>query len=318
MSNKKLTRREFLKTVAQAGLTAAITSPLSVFAAEKKKKTKPQPAEKNMGAVVNVTKNAEPGELIRQCITLMGGMEKFVKKGDVVVIKPNIGFDRTPELACTTNPEVVAELIKLAYSAGAKKVVMLDRPCSRAEDSYRNSGIEKAARDAGAEVKFVTKSMYINTAIPGGVALKEWPFVKDILECNAWINVPIAKHHGFTKLSLGIKNYLGIVGGNRGLFHSNMHPWLADLCLVTKPKLVVMDAVRARLRNGPSGGMPEDVEQWDTVAMSTDIVAVDAYTATLFKYKPEEIGYIKEAYDRGLGEMDLAKVNVVIKDFGKK
>ncbi len=313
MGTKNISRRDFLKSMLQSGIVLATTKSLS-FAAKKvgttKKETKPF-------SVVAVAKNGTPDDMVRQTIDMLGGIKKFVSPGDIVVVKPNIGFDRAPELACTTNPNVIVEIVRLAFEAGAKKVKVFDRPCSHPPHAYKISGIEDAAKNAGAEVKLVDESKFIKTTLPNALVLKEWEIYKDILECDCLINVPIAKVHRLTKVSLGIKNYLGMVGSNRGIYHMNMGPWLADVGLLIKPKLVIIDAVRSRVRSGPSGGLLEDVEQWNTIAASTDTVAIDSYVTTLFKLKPEDISYIKESYTRNLGEMDLAKVKIEIKDLSK-
>lgn len=311
MSNKdkKISRREFLKTACKLGVVLAITQVFDekhippLFSAEKKSSLSKKPD-------LVVVKNSDPETLVRKSIELLGGMKNFVSQGDIVVIKPNIGFDRVPELACETNPIVVGTLVKMAYEAGAKKVKVFDHTCGHPTYCYSNSGIEEAARKAGAEVKHVGENSFVKTSIPRGIDLKEWPIHRDVLECDCLINVPIAKTHSLAELSLGIKNWLGVAGGNRGLFHIQLDRWLADLATIMKPKLTVLDAVRIRFRHGPSGGRLEDVKKLDTVIASTDPVAIDSYGATLFNQKGEDIGHIKNAYELGLGEIDLRKVKI--------
>lgn len=304
--SKNVSRREFLKTVGKYSLVLAVSQILDykiippIFADNKST----PPAKLDLVIV----KNSDPETLVRKNIELLGGMKKFVSNGDIVIIKPNIGFDRAPELACTTNPTVVSTLVKLAYESGAKKVKVFDNPCGHPKYCYQNSGIDAAARKAGAEVKFVNEKSFVKTSIPQGVGLKEWPILRDVLECDCLINVPIAKVHSLTGVTLGIKNWLGVAGGNRGIFHLQMDRWLADLATLMKPKLTVIDAVRIRLRSGPSGGKIEDVKKLDTVIASTDPVAVDSYATTLFGKKGTDIGYIRNAAELGLGQIDWQKL----------
>jgi len=308
-------RRKFLKKAVNFGIaltTAELWLNLATKSAQAAKPVaKASPVKSVKNPDISVAVSADPDKNTRKAVEMLGGMKKFVSNGDVVVVKPNIGWDRKPEYAATTNPFVVAALVKLAYEAGAKKVKVFDRTCNNATRCYASSGIEKAAKAAGAEVKFIEEdSNYIDTII-NGVSLKKWPVSKDILECDCFINAPVAKQHGSSQLTLSMKNLMGVIGGNRGAYHvGNLHRWIADLAGTIKPKLVVIDASRILLKSGPTGGNLDDVKTTNTVIASANQVAADAYACGLFGKKPETIDHIRFAYEMGLGEMDIKKLKI--------
>ena len=293
-------RREFLK-IASATAALSATGPVVLRSLATAATSAPD---------VMVAKNASPAELVRAVVDGLGGMSKFVSKGDVVVVKPNMGWDRRPEQAANTNPEVVAEVVRLCYEVGAKEVRVFDRTCNRARRCYLRSGIQKAAKAAGAKVSYCHENKFKDVAIPGGEMLKSWPFYKDALEADVFINVPIAKHHAMAGLTIGLKNIMGVIGGDRGKIHNHFPVKLADLNLVLKPQLTIVDAYRILVANGPQGGNLRDVRMPKVVLASVDRVAADAYAATLFGKKGTDLPYLVEAHKRGFGEIDLAKVAV--------
>jgi len=257
-----------------------------------------------------VVHNSDPATLVRTAIDMLGGISKFVKKGNVVVVKPNIGWDRVPEQAATTNPEVVAEIVRLCKKAGASKVQIFDRTCNQAKRCYLRSKIEKIASDAGADVSHIYQQKFQKVSIPKGKELKSWEFYRDAIKADVFINVPIAKHHSLSRVTLGLKNMMGILGGNRGKIHNHFDVKIVDLNTVIKPQITILDAVRILMDNGPQGGSLNDVKQMDTIVAGVDPVAVDAYGATLFDLKPEYLGFLKEAHSRGLGEMNLDQLKI--------
>jgi len=242
--------------------------------------------------------------LTQEAVNGLGGMGRFVSRGDVVWLKPNIGWNRRPEQAATTNPDVVATLISMCYAAGAKRVIVSDNSCNAAPPSFAHSGIQQASEKAGAECFILDERKYKKTALQGKV-LQSWDIYGDVLGVNKLINVPIVKHHGLCKATLGMKNLMGIVGGERNRFHQDLSNTVADLASFIRPTLVVMDAVRVLTANGPVGGNLADVQRKDTVAAGTDQVAIDAFGATLLGLKPYDVGYIVEANARKLGTMDF-------------
>ncbi len=242
------------------------------------------------------------GKLTEKAIEAMGGLKRFVTKGSVVWVKPNIGWDRRPEQAANTNQEIVATLVRLCFEAGAKVVKVGDNTCNPAPKTYANSGIAAAARKMGAEVVFLDRSRFKDTAIHGE-RVKSIPIYPGIMECDLVINVPIVKHHCLSDSTLCMKNYMGVIE-NRKSFHQDIPTCLADVTRFMKPQICILDAVRILTAHGPTGGHLEDVALKYTVAAGVDIVALDALGAEIMGKKPEKIGSIAKAVEVGLGKMD--------------
>ncbi|MBD3336451.1 MAG: DUF362 domain-containing protein [Candidatus Eisenbacteria bacterium] len=247
--------------------------------------------------------------LTTEALEALGGMTRFLSKGDVVWIKPNIGWNRPPEMAATTNPDVVAALVRMCLDAGAKKVKVGDNTCHQAKQCYRSSGIADAAEAAGAEVVFLDERRYRDMDL-GGVRLQTWPVYPEIVEADLVINVPIAKHHGLSRATLAMKNYMGVVGGQRNAWHQDLPNCLSDITAFMQPRLTVLDAVRVLTNHGPQGGSLDDVEQKNVVAAGTDIVALDAFGAELLGHEPRRIRTIPAAEERGLGTADYRSLAV--------
>lgn len=315
----KISRRTFLKAGAAIGAGLYGLSYLGSIERQKTlKRFKENELRKNLVVVhggIDV-KNDEGSiikEMMRRGIKALGGMEKLVSKGDKVVIKPNIAWDRQPEYAVNTNPFVVAALVRMCVEAGANRIRVLDHTCAtNPRPSYINSGIEKSAREAGADIRFVNRRLFKDVRIPGGKLLNSWSFYEELIyqdEVDVLINVPIAKQHSTSRLSMALKNTMGMIGGNRGSIHKDIHPKIADLNKVVKVDLTVLDAFRILKRHGPTGGRLEDVdntfENARRLIISTDPVAVDSYGATMFGYEGKDIGFIHESYEAGLGEIDF-------------
>lgn len=256
-----------------------------------------------------VAHGVSPAEIVKAAIDALGGMGKFISRGDVVVVKPNIGWDRTPEQAGNTNPEVVAAVVRLCFEAGAKKVRVFDRPVNDPRRCYVQSGIAPAASALGANVDFVDDRKFKDMAI-NGEALKSWPLYTELFEADKVINIPIAKHHGSAKLTMSMKNWMGVMGGQRRQIHQKLDQSLVDLSTKIKPTLTILDAVRILTANGPQGGSLEDVKKLDTVIAGVDPVAIDSFGATLFGMKGSDLGYVRVGHERGLGQMDLNKVKI--------
>lgn len=251
----------------------------------------------------------DPATITKKAIELLGGMKRFISRGDKVVIKPNIGWDRTPELAACTNPEVVRALVEMCFEAGAKEVIVTDNSTNAPQRCFPRSGIEAAAKAAGARVLLPNPYRLRKTAIKG-VWLKEWEVFSDFLEADKLINVPIAKHHSLSRLTLGMKNWLGALGGARNQLHQRLDEAMVDLAAFFRPVLTVMDAYRILLRNGPQGGRLSDVKLQKMVVAGIDPVAVDSIATTFFDLKPEDLAYLPMAKERGLGEMNFERLRL--------
>ncbi|GAB6193865.1 DUF362 domain-containing protein [Desulfocastanea catecholica] len=267
----------------------------------------------NPPPLLGVAKGKDYRLLVEKAVTIVGGMAAFVTTGDTVVIKPNMGWDRSPEQAANTHPLVVRALAELALDAGAARVQIFDHTCNEKRRCYTNSGIIdelKKVGDARIRWEHIDERKFVPVDIDRGKSLKRWEIYKDALAADCYINVPVAKHHGLSRLSLGLKNSMGVIGGNRGRLHHNLGQELADLATVVQPKLTLIDATRILLRNGPQGGRLDDVQVLDTVIACSDPVAADAYGTTLFGMQPQDIASTIAAYEMGLGEMDLDKMEI--------
>jgi uncharacterized protein (DUF362 family) len=245
---------------------------------------------------------ATPEQLVRRAVEALGGMAKFVSRGDVVVVKPNIGWDRMPIHAANTNPEVVAAVIKLAYEAGAKKVVVADGSCNDPNRCFQRSGIWRASYELGADVVLPQEHRFRTMRLKGDV-LDEWPVFTTLVDADKVINVPIAKHHNLAKYTAAMKNWYGVLGGRRNRLHQNIDTSIADLATFMRPTLVVVDAWRVLMRNGPQGGNIDDAKDMHTIIATVDQVAADAYGCSLIGQKPENLPYLAMGEKRGLGTM---------------
>jgi uncharacterized protein (DUF362 family) len=291
-----MNRRAFLKTAGTAALALPLV-PQELFAAP--------------GPQVAVAEGTDYPKITRNAVNALGGMNKFVKPGNIVVVKPNLGWDRTTEQGANTHPLVVRALVEEALAAGAKKVKVFDRTCNDERRCYANSGIEAALKGMkNVELKHIETERFRKVVL-NGKHLTEWELYGEALSADVYINVPVAKHHGLSKLTLGLKNAMGIMGGKRGSIHKNIDVALADVNAVLKVHLTVIDATRILTAHGPQGGDLKDVKAMHTVIASTDTVAADAYATTLFGMKPEDIPITVAAYKRGLGEMRLDKIRIL-------
>jgi uncharacterized protein (DUF362 family) len=244
----------------------------------------------------------DPATLTRTAIDHLGGMKRFISRGDIVVVKPNIGWDRMPIHAANTNPEVVATVVQMAFEAGAKSVVVTDASCNDPNRCFQRSGIWRAAYKLGAEVIIPAEHRFRTMRLNGDV-LDEWPVYTPLVQADKVINVPVAKHHNLAKYTGAMKNWYGALGGRRNRLHQNIDVSVADLATFMRPTLVVVDATRVLIRNGPQGGNVDDTRELNTVIATVDQVAADAYGATLIGQTRENVPYLKMGHERGLGTM---------------
>lgn len=304
-------RRDFLKTVAITGaaLTIQRSEAMDILTQSINKASVGRP---DLVAVMG----GEPDAMFRRAIAELGGMKQFVKPGQKVVVKPNIGWDKVPELAGNTNPKLVAEIVKQCFSVGAKEVIIFDHTCDDWQKCYKNSGIEAAAKAARAKVMPAHLESYYKTVnLPNGKNMKSAKIHEAILNCDVWINVPVLKNHGGANLTISMKNYMGIVW-DRGYFHQHdLQQCIADICTLQKKAVLnVVDAYRIMKTNGPRGRSASDVVLAKGLFISADIVAVDTAAAKFFNQVREmpldTVGHLAKAEELKIGTMNLDKLNV--------
>lgn len=256
-------------------------------------------------------KGSDPVAMFDKGIESMGGMQAFVKPGQTVVIKPNIGWDATPERAANTNPELIGRMISSCYEAGAKSVSVFDNTCDEWKNCYSKSGIEQEVKKAGGNIiPGNSESYYREVKIPDGKNLTVTKVHELILDSDVFINVPILKSHSSAKLTIAMKNLMGVVWDRRWWHKNNLHQCIADYATFRKPDLNVIDAYRVMKRNGPRGVSIEDVVRLDAMIISRDIVAADAAATKMFGLEPEDIPHISIADDMGIGNMNLSELNI--------
>jgi uncharacterized protein (DUF362 family) len=296
----------------ETGFTTATDTPST----ENEVAQEPQPAnaveESTTYPHLVVARGGEPEDLVRSALAALGGMSRFVHPGDDVIVKPNICVSsHTYTYAATTNPWVVAALVKLCFESGAARVRVMDYPFGgTCEQAYARSGIAEQVETVGGIMEIISSFKFVDTEIPEGQDLRKCFIYDDILQADAVINVPIAKHHSLARLTLGMQNLMGTIR-DRPAMHINMGQRLADLASRVRPTLTVVDAVRILKAHGPTGGSLDDVQKLDTLIASPDIVAADSYAAGLFGIQPSELDYINAGAAMGLGRSDFENLDIV-------
>jgi uncharacterized protein (DUF362 family) len=256
---------------------------------------------------VGVNEGYTARELVTEVFEAAGGMRQFVSKGDVVAIKPNISWARPPHLAATTNPEVLQRVVELCQEAGAGKVRIADNTIDDAGFCFSVTGAEAVAKKTGAQLIDPTSSLMRDMNLRGH-RLEVWPVFLPLVEADKVINLPVAKHHILSSLTLGMKNWIGAVGGKRWSLHQDIHQNIVDMAHFFRPTVTLIDATRIMARNGPSGGSRSDVIEKNTLILSDDPVAADAKASLLFGKRPEDIGFIRLGQKWGLGTYDFPKL----------
>lgn len=294
-------RRTFLKSTAAAGILGGIALNLPGDSISKKN------GKYDMVAV----KGGEAAEMFDKGIAAMGGMKAFVKPDQTVVVKPNIGWAKTPEEAANTNPELVKRIIEHCYKAGAKTVYVFDHTCNNWKDTYKKSGISEAAKAAGAKVVCGNyEKDYRIVEVPDGKRLKNAKIHNLILDSDVFINVPVLKNHGGAVMTCAMKNLMGIVWDRRYFHKNDLQQCIADCVTARKPDLNIVDAYRVMIKGGPRGRGLKDIAKMKYQLLSTDIVAIDTAASKIIGISESRIGHLKLGQDHKLGTMDINKLNV--------
>lgn len=299
-----LSRREFLGLMMAGGFNLTFGNALLSL-------TGTQTTSTGIDMAVARATSYKPAALVEAAIAALGGIETFVKPGDNVIIKPNIvAADYSYEYAAYTNPEVVGAITALCVGAGAGSVRMMDSPStSSGEQAYARSGIGEAVIAAGGQTEVMSSIKFRQVDIPEGRNINSWPVYGDVLDADVVINVPIAKHHSLAKLTLSMKNLMGVIT-DRNKFHRNLGQRLADLASLVRPTLTIMDAVNILMARGPRGGNLNDVKAMNTVIASQDIVATGAYAAAFFGRTGSDIDALRIGAEMGLGSLDLDSLSI--------
>jgi uncharacterized protein (DUF362 family) len=312
MSDRAIARRLVLGRLSQAGAVLGASGALGALGLLGAGRFRPRASGRGLRDLrvagepsrppLVVAHGNDPARLVRASVAALGGMGRFVHPGETVLVKPNMAWDRTPEQGANTHPDVVAEVVRLCRAAGARRVIVADHPVHDAERVALRSGIRGAVAEAGGELILPGRSGFAWTAL-GGSVLASWDVLSVLFEVDRFVNVPVAKHHSLSRLTCGLKNHMGLIGGRRGRLHQDIHPSLVDLATAFRPTLTVVDATRVMVRNGPTGGRLEDVAAVNAVAAGTDPVACDAWAARQIGLDPAEVGHVVLADGRGLGRL---------------
>ncbi len=299
-------RREFLKRLAGLGLAGA-----SLLLERRPGRLWAAPAPGATPDLVAVKGGRDPAVMFDRALREFGGMERFVRKGQTVVIKPNIGWDRPPEAAANTNPLLVKRIVEHCLQAGAKKVWVFDHSCDTGSRAYANSQIERYAKEGGAQVvPGDSSSMYGAVTVPGAVKLKRMSVHELAAEADVFINVPVLKHHGSTGMTCAMKNFMGIVWDRNEFHRTDLDQCIADSCLFRKPALNVVDAWKVMVTGGPRGYSGSRYDEQRMLVLSPDILAADSASARTLGKAPDDFGFIPMGERLGLGRPDLSRLDV--------
>lgn len=312
MNDDKIKRREFIKLAGKASLLTAVLGgggylvsrniyrppDKAAAIADCDKSVSPNPEYPDLVSI----KSEDYGEAVALGVGLIGGISRFISRGDIVTIKPNIGWDRTAEQGANTNPVLIEAVAKLCFDAGASKVVISDVPCNDFRRTFLRSGIGGLSKKIGVDIIYPEQRRFVNLDL-GGEILGKWPVLRPFFETDRLINMPVVKHHNLTKITAGMKNWYGVLGGPRNRLHQKIDTSIADLADFFRPTLIIVDATRVLFRNGPVGGSLSDVETHHTVMVATNQVAADSYSCRFLNLEPASLGFLKMAETRGLGKI---------------
>ena len=322
--DKNLARRRFLARAAKAGASIAAAGMVSYLLYDADGPTGDTAAEELVtlpdfsvpprpSQIMSIVKGPDRTETVNKAIDLLGGIERFVKRGETVAIKPNVAFASPPILGATTNPDLVAEVVRLCYTkAGAKKVIVADNPINDPASCFMLSGIGKAATKAGAKVVLPKDNLFRHTTLAGGKLIDDWPiFYSPFSKIDKLIGIAPVKDHHRSGASMSMKNWYGLLGGRRNIFHQDINTIIAELAMMVRPTLVILDGTEAMVTNGPTGGSVSDLKRTDTLIASCDMVAADSYGCSLLGLKPSDLPYLAKAEKGGAGTTNFESLKPI-------
>jgi len=315
-NNIELPRRQFLSRSAKAGISIAAAGVISHALYDPEGPTPGVSAEDLVtlpdfsippeeGRTISIVIGSDRTKAVGRAIELLGGLGRFVKKGQTIAIKPNVAFASPPMLGATANPGLVAEVVRLCYAAGAKQVLVTDNPINDPASCFMLSGIAKAATAAGAKVILPKDSLFKYTTLAGGKLIRNWPvYFGPFSKADRLIGISPIKHHHRSGASMTMKNWYGLLGGRRNVFHQDINTIIAELAMMVKPTLVILDGAEVMMTNGPTGGSVSDLKRKNTLIASTDMVAADSFGCSLLDLKPYDLPYLAKAHQAGVGTTD--------------
>ena len=315
-NNIELPRRQFLSRTAKAGISIAAAGAISYALYDPEGPTPGVSAEDLVtlpdfsippedGRTISIVTGSDRTKTVGRAIELLGGLGRFVRKGQTVAIKPNIAFASPPMLGATANPDLVAEVVRLCYAAGAKQVLVTDNPINDPASCFMLSGIAKAATAAGAKVILPKESLFRHTTLAGGKLIRNWPvYFGPFSKVDRLIGISPIKHHHRSGASMTMKNWYGLLGGRRNVFHQDINTVIAELAMMVKPTLVILDGTDVMMTNGPTGGSVSDLKRKNTLIASTDMVAADSFGCSLLDLKPSDLPYLAKAHQASAGTTD--------------
>jgi uncharacterized protein (DUF362 family) len=321
--DRKIQRRQFLARVGKAGVSIAAAGFISYELYDKQGLKAGVDTEslvtlpdfsvpEKVGQTMSIIKSPDRVKGVDKAIELLGGIGRFVKQGEIVAIKPNVAFASPPMLGATTNPELVAEVVRLCYKAGAKHVIVTDNPINDPSSCFKLSGVGKAASQVGAKVILPKTNLFKYTTLPGGKLIENWPvFYGPFDKVDRLIGISPVKHHQRAGASMSMKNWYGLLGGRRNVFHQDINTIIAELAVMVKPTLVILDGTEVMMTNGPTGGSVNDLRRADTMIASCDMVAADAYGCTLLDLIVSDLPYLTKAQAAGAGTADYESLKPI-------
>jgi uncharacterized protein (DUF362 family) len=315
-NNIQLPRRQFLSRAAKTGISIAAAGAIS-YALYDPEGPMPGVSAEDLvtlpdfsippedGRTISIVTGSDRTKTVGRAIELLGGLGRFVKKGQTVAIKPNVAFASPPMLGATANPGLVAEVVRLCYAAGAKQVLVTDNPINDPASCFMLSGIAKAATAAGAKVVLPKDSLFRHTTLAGGKLIRNWPvYFEPFGKVDRLIGISPIKHHHRSGASMTMKNWYGLLGGRRNVFHQDINTIITELAMMVKPTLVILDGTDVMMTNGPTGGSVSDLKRKNTLVASTDMVAADSFGCSLLDLKPSDLPYLAKARQAGAGTTD--------------
>ena len=316
-----MNRRDFLVRSAKAGVVLAAAGAVGYFLhdpngpareVEKASLALPDFSLPEAGKKIAIASGTDRVKSVNACFQALGGIEAFIKKGDRVLLKVNAAFASPPSLCATTNPELLSEVARLCYKAGAASVSVTDNSINNPESCFALSGIGEAAHTSGAHVILPRESLFTNISVPGASFIRNWPVLTGAFAgVNKLIGISPVKDHHRSGASMSMKNWYGFIGGRRNIFHQDIHTFIRDLALMIKPTFVVLDGTFTMISNGPTGGSISDLKQTNTMIVSTDQVAADAAGAVLLDKKPADLPFLAKAEQAGAGTVDFESLNPI-------